>query len=343
MLSGSISCSLYKKKSNAFLFTVSKEVSITNTDIAETDPEVCRLFYNKGLCANPSYITKDEAKKIKNEDIHDGSYTIFRDNAEIKSFNGFKYFTGINNTDYLPNYVFYNCRSLTSIKLPSSLTQLGSCFFMDCPALESVEIPNSITTIQNSVFVRCSSLKSIEIPDSVVSIGGSVFSGCTSLQSVKLPSSISSMGSQMFRDCTSLLSLRFPSGPTTLLESFFYGCSSLVSVELPETITTIERDCFRGCASLTSIEIPSKVTTLGNRCFLGCLALSTITALPLTAPSTGEECFGNTYVDYTGRNTYNLKINKLYVPSNATGYNAGLWGNPLCNSACCGFTLSKTL
>ena len=56
-------------------------------------------------------------------------------------------------------------------------TAIESVVF-DCTSLTSVEIPSSVTEIGNSAFEGCSSLTSIVIPESVTKIEFGAFDGC---------------------------------------------------------------------------------------------------------------------------------------------------------------------
>ena len=70
--------------------------------------------------------------------------------------------------------------------------------------------------------------------------------------------------------------------------------------------------------------------------------LKTIISHKVNGQSLSSIPFGNSNSIYTGRDTYNQGVNRLYVPSNATGYDAGEWLT-LLDPTKCGFTLSKTL
>ncbi len=56
--------------------------------------------------------------------------------------------------------------------------------FNNCRSLTSIDIPNSVTDIKEGVFLSCASLTSVKIPDGVTSIGAYAFSFCEKLSDV---------------------------------------------------------------------------------------------------------------------------------------------------------------
>lgn len=81
--------------------------------------------------------------------------------------------------DIIGEYAFYDCSSLTSVKIPSSVTEIGKDAFSGCSSLTSVNIPSGVTEIGEYTFSGCSGLKSIYVhAEAVPSIGVDSFDGC---------------------------------------------------------------------------------------------------------------------------------------------------------------------
>lgn len=166
--------------------------------------------------------------------------------------------------------MFTNCKSLISIKLPQSLTNINSAF-IGCSSLTSISIPDKVTSTGD--FSGCSALTTVVIPEGVTSVGS--FSGCKNLTSITLPPTLTTIGS--FRNCTSLESIELPDGITELPNYYaFEGCTKLKSIKLPAKLNIIGKYAFDGCSSLTTIELPNRVTTLGANAFQNCTALTSI-------------------------------------------------------------------
>ena len=111
---------------------------------------------------------------------------------------------------------FKDCRELTTITIPDSVTSIRDKAFENCSGLTSISIPDSVTEIGDCAFECCSSLTSISISNTITYIGGDIFYGCSSLTSISIPGSVTSIGD------------------ATLLEGAFEGCIGLTSINIPK-------------------------------------------------------------------------------------------------------------
>ncbi len=100
-------------------------------------------------------------------------------------------------TQFINDFAFCRCDSLTSITIPNSVTSIGEGAFYTCRNLNSVTIGSSVASIGEGAFSFCN-ITSITIPDSVTSIGDSAFWGCRNLTNVTLGSGVTSIGLHAF-------------------------------------------------------------------------------------------------------------------------------------------------
>ena len=214
-------------------------------------------------------------EKVKGNDGVEYIVTTFADNC-FEDCRGLTSITIPSSVTSLGKYCFADCRGLTSITIPSSVTSLGKYCFADCRGLTSITIPSSVSSLDDLCFLGCTGLTSITIPSSVTSLGKYCFSNCSSLTSITIPSSVSSLDYYCFDGCSSLTSITIPSSVTSLVEGCFSNCSSLTSIDIPSSVTSLDYYCFAYCSGLTSITIPSSVTSLGKDCFSGCKNIETI-------------------------------------------------------------------
>ena len=221
--------------------------------------------------------SKDGRKLLKAPYELNGTYSIRKGTKIIcdwafgwSKFIGCRSLTSLVIPDSVTNigdYAFSGCRSLTDIVIPDSVTNIGDYAFWNCRSLTNIVIPNSVTSIGDNAFEYCFSLSNLIIPDGVTSIGDGAFVGCTSLSSVVIPDSVSCIGNNAFWGCESLTDIVIPNSVTSIGESAFYGCSSLTEVVIPDSVTSIGDKAFHTCSSLTNIDIPDSVTSIGDGAF----------------------------------------------------------------------------
>ena len=167
---------------------------------------------------------------------------------------------------------FQNCNKLTSVTIPSSVTEIEEYYnsdgaFRNCTSLELVTIEAGIEKIGHYAFKECTSLKTINIPNSVISIGDSAFSGCTALTSIDIPDSVTNLGSSVFWGCKSLNEVKLSNQINSIKSGTFSQCKGLTSVDIPYGITSIGSDCFAWCSNLKTVNIPNTVKIIGGSAF----------------------------------------------------------------------------
>lgn len=208
-----------------------------------------------------------------------------------------KSFIAPGNVTYIGGAAFFGCTSLSEVKLPKTLTELGSSAFSIC-GLTSIELPATISKIGGACFWGCENLEKATVP--YTEDGGNLFSGCaklttiivpegvttikdgafyqlTSMTNISLPSTITSIGTHAFYNCTALDSITIPEGVTTIGQGAFWQNMKLKSVKIPNSLTTLEDDAFSSCSLLTSLVFPKGLTTIKRDVFGGCSELTSIT------------------------------------------------------------------
>ena len=169
-------------------------------------------------------------------------------------------------------------------------------------SLKSVKIPNSVTDIGDFAFRSIRGLKSVTLPDSVTSIGFQQFYGDSQLQSITLPAGLKELGYGPFGWCTGLKSIEVsPENPyfemkdNMLIEKatqklVYYLDVTKGTLEIPDGIREIETNAFENNKGLKEIIVPNSVTKISDA-FIGCQNLTKVT-LPEGLAEIGYYTFG---------------------------------------------------
>ena len=185
---------------------------------------------------------------------------------------------------------FTACLNLTSVTMVEGLQAIGVSAFDSCNDLTNITIPSSVRRIKTGAFKSCSSLSSVTIGAGVLWIEEEAFKGCWVMTQLSLPASVLDIGPSAFDGCTGLTSLTIPSGVTNIEAWAFSTCNGLTNVTFDGGPASIGTAAFYSCASLTSLTIPKGVINVGNSAFSGCLNLTNVT-IPATVTNLGNYTF----------------------------------------------------
>lgn len=230
-----------------------------------------------------------------------GSITI---PAEI---NGFKVI-GIQSS------AFKECKNITSVTIPSSVTRLGDMPFEYCENLTRVSMTDNVTKIGGWAFKGCLNLNDVNLSKSLTTIEYEMFHGCSKLTAITIPNSVTWIGYKAFKDCSSLTSITIPNSVTSIGHSAFWACSKLREVTLSTSLKTLQDYTFSGCSSIETISGFNNIESIGN------------SSLPTNSPwynnlPDGMNFIGKVLLNYKGEMPANTIIE---IPEGCTQVYSGI-------------------
>ncbi len=166
-----------------------------------------------------------------------------------------------------------------------TITVIGASAFEEDATITSVNIPSTVTEIEDFAFDSCTALGTVTFAEGsqLTTVGGRAFAVCTALKSIAVPAGVTEIGNSAFLDCTALETVTFAedSKLTTLKYQTFFGCTALKSIAVPAGVTEIGNSAFLDCTALGTVTFAegSQLKKLGYHTFYGCTVLKSI-ALP---------------------------------------------------------------
>lgn len=165
------------------------------------------------------------------------------------------------------HHLYLNGELVTEVAYPEGVTYINSDF-AGCTDLTSVKIPSTVTEIGSYSFQGCTGLTSIEIPPSVKRIGSQAFEGCTGLTAVHIT------------DLEAWMKISFGDGfvgdghnPLLYAHHLYLNGEPVTEVVFPEGTREINAYVFQGCTDITSVTIPESMNSIGAKAFAGCTSL----------------------------------------------------------------------
>jgi len=239
------------------------------------------------------------------------------------AFSGCTYIKNVNFTSTsnaltateIGNFAFYNCKSLKTFTLPSSINTIGRCAFAGCRKMKEFTINNSVETIKHNAFANCVSAYKFTIPETVVYMGKQVFTNFEGLIMCEAKTQPATWDPDWVSNTTTVVYDYHGSGViyadtmivticgqdekyatvTQLLGDYWKGEDITIpgTVESAGTIYKIEKlgpNLFLDNTNVKKLTISENIKVLSPNCFEGCTNLEEIT-IPDTLTTIGASCF----------------------------------------------------
>lgn len=230
--------------------------------------------------------------------------------ANVKSFGTYAFkgskvtsYTFPGNTETINLGVFFDNSSLTSITIPSNVSNIEGLTY-GCRQISSINVDSQNPTYETyngvvykkgksgkKLVIACPTAKtSISFAPEVSEISGYAFAS-SSIKNIVLPDTITFIGDYAFIDCQNLTQCTLSNALNFLNWGAFKDCTSLLEITIPDNITTIYTNTFNGCTSLSYVKLPANVEKISRWAFKN-TQLTQVT-IPKSAKSIEKEAFPN--------------------------------------------------
>lgn len=223
------------------------------------------LFILLMLIPLANTVKGDGVKKTAWTEIDGISYRIYiYDNSEGKATVMKKNDASYQGNIVIPEYITYQGKQY-------QVAFLQDYAFMNCKGLTSVTLPGSISSISMAAFSLCTGLRSVILPEGVQSIHALAFGGCSNLEYVSIPSTIRLIESDAFYKTEKLKEVSAPQKMAQRLKGYVgYNVRILTEGQQP-TYTASNGQAGRSSASPTMTaprqvsEIDKNIPTTGKQ------------------------------------------------------------------------------
>ena len=181
---------------------------------------------------------------------------------EITEFGGFKYLKY--DKDTYTN-TFYDCNTLTNVRLPKKLRKIVPDMFHGCTGLTSIDIPESVKVIGSGAFYGCTN---IVFPDGLPflsqldTLGNRVFARCRfTMENITIPKNLKDIHLNTFQACN-ITNLTVEEG----VEEVGLGNAFITNLTLPKSVHTLYGEMASGIETFI-VHPDAPITELQSRAF----------------------------------------------------------------------------
>ena len=172
---------------------------------------------------------------------------------------------------------FYDCKSVTSISLPNSITSklevIEGRAFGNCEGLTSIKIPDSVTEIGQFAFLQCTNLKTVYMGRGLKTVRYNAFGYCEALERVEISDLAAWCGIAFYYNGSASGWFGPHANPLSYAGHLYLNGEEVVDLVIPKEVTSIHGDLnFCGCVGLKSVTFPDdcNVEYIGAFTFQGC-------------------------------------------------------------------------
>ena len=187
--------------------------------------------------------------------VEETGNSVFKDCENLK--------TATIKSKYIGKMQFYNCTSLTEVKL-EGVQIVGEWAFSGCKSLNDIKI-DGICEIEPYAFEKCEALKEIKFPSTLKKIGRRAFENCNELQKVTMGDGIDEIEEDAFQGLTKLKTVTFGEDLKKIGNRAFKN-TGIESVDL-KSVEVMGDWVFSECSNLKEVTLRTGVKRIGNSCF----------------------------------------------------------------------------
>lgn len=247
---------------NKVLSEVNVEVNIVDKEY-EWQEDISEIVYEKTCYQNSNvslFITKN------------GTATYKRNDNEYVSHNPKWSYSNLNQIGAAATYIC-DVKQAEVVNIPGwpPITTLDQSTFCLFTSMKVLKLPDTITALGTRVFSNCSLMHKFDLPDTIETIGAAAFELCTSLEEFTIPPLVKDIKSGCFANCYKLKRV-YGIERLDSIDGGFSSCPLLSGViTFGSQLKTLKGQVFRNCCSIdgfifNSIPSMSNSADMFNNC-----------------------------------------------------------------------------